>query len=257
VAYYFDVALWSSQFHPRYRAAFGALARVGFGTAAGIAGALALLIAAVCRLLPGRERRLRSSAAFCTVSMGFAAIGLEILLLLGFQAAYGYVYSYLALLIAAFMAGMAAGTYLGLRETTPLRSWLRSEPRASASGGWDAALSLAAVQILTALVCVIAGMATSSAALFPALAFVAGSLCGFEFPVAARVFGGRAGTLYALDLAGSCLGALLFSIYLVPVFGFLRTGLLMALVSLVAGLTAMLSYLEDRRWFSFLRRPAR
>ena len=265
VAYYFDVALWSSQFHPRYRAAFGVLARVGFGTAAGIAGVLALFVAAACRLLPGRERRLRASAGFCTVSMGFAAIGLEILLLLGFQSAYGYVYSYLALLIAAFMAGVAAGAYLGLRGkgtdySVPRRApALRTNtlPFFAARTERSVPAPLAAVQTLTALVCIVAGMTTASAALFPALAFLAGSLCGFEFPVAARVFGGRAGTLYALDLAGSCLGALLFSIYLVPVFGFLRTGLLMALVSLIAGLTAVFSDLEERPWFSFLRRPAR
>ena len=245
VAYYFDAALWSSQFHEGYRTAFSALAKAGFGAAAGIAGALALLAAAVCRLLRGKERRLRASAAFCTVSMGFAAIGLEILLLLGFQAAYGYVYSYLALLIAAFMAGVAAGSYFGLRS-----AGVENSPGSPAILQRDTrfrlSTRLAAVQAVTAVVCIVAAMAMASWALFPALAFVAGALGGFEFPLAARVFRGRAGTLYALDLAGSCLGALLFSIYLVPVFGFLRTALLMALVSLAAGLTAILSSLEDR-----------
>ena len=45
----------------------------------------------------------------------------------------------------------------------------------------------------------------------------------------------RPGTLYALDLAGSCLGAVLFSAWLVPMFGFLKTALLLALVSLAGG----------------------
>jgi spermidine synthase len=307
VAYYFDVALWSSQFHQGYRAAFSALAKAGFGTVAGIVGALALFAMAGCRLLPGEERRLRASAGFCTVSMGFAAIGLEILLLLGFQAAYGYVYTQLALLIAAFMAGVASGSFFGLRAgiaagtdySVPRRApalrtntlpfcaaWTersvhapcappieRSVPASPAAAPFCAAPAgpsvrplavpalLAAVQAITALVCIGAGMAMASWALFPVLAFVAGSLGGFEFPLAARLFTASrprgAGTLYALDLAGSCLGALLFSIYLVPVFGFLRTGLLMALVSLVAGLTALLSSLEGRPSSSYLRRPAR
>jgi predicted membrane-bound spermidine synthase len=51
----------------------------------------------------------------------------------------------------------------------------------------------------------------------------------------------RPGTLYALDLAGSCLGAVLFSAWLVPVFGFLKTALLSVLVSLAAGAMAMLA----------------
>ena len=44
-------------------------------------------------------------------------MGLEILLLLGFQAIYGYVYHQLAILIAAFMVGMAAGSGWALRKT--------------------------------------------------------------------------------------------------------------------------------------------
>ncbi len=43
-------------------------------------------------------------------------IGLEMLLLLAFQAVYGYVYQQLAVLIAAFMAGMALGSWLELRR---------------------------------------------------------------------------------------------------------------------------------------------
>jgi predicted membrane-bound spermidine synthase len=72
---------------------------------------------------------------------------------------------------------------------------------------------------------------------FPALALSCGMLGGYEFPIASRVFfstpqARSPGTLYALDLAGSCLGAILFSVYLIPVFGFFRTALLSAMVSL-------------------------
>jgi len=240
VAYYFDVALWSSQFHQGYRRAFAVLAKAGLGEVAGLAGALALLAAAGCGLLPGRERRRRASAGFCTVAMGFSTIGLEILLLLGFQAAYGYVYTGMALLIAAFMAGVAAGSWLGLR-----------------SAGSSVGFRLAGVQAATALACIAACAPPGNAAWFPAMALVAGALGGFAFPLVARVFSSGAGTLYALDLAGSCLGAALFSTYLIPVFGFIGTGLLMALVCLAAGLTAVLSFPEERPLLSFLRRPER
>jgi predicted membrane-bound spermidine synthase len=49
----------------------------------------------------------------------------------------------------------------------------------------------------------------------------------------------RPGRLYALDLAGSCLGAVLFSAWLVPVFGFLKTALLAAMVSLAPAAMAL------------------
>ena len=59
-----------------------------------------------------------------------------------------------------------------------------------------------------------------------------------EFAVASRMVQ-RPGRLYALDLAGSCLAAILFSVWLVPVFGFFRTALLSAMVSLAPAALAM------------------
>jgi predicted membrane-bound spermidine synthase len=74
-------------------------------------------------------------------------------------------------------------------------------------------------------------------------------LGGCEFPVASRIFfssgrGRNLGTLYALDLAGSCLGAVLFSVYLIPVFGFLKTAVLAAMVGLAPAAMAMRSVFE-------------
>jgi predicted membrane-bound spermidine synthase len=87
-----------------------------------------------------------------------------------------------------------------------------------------------------------ADSATSLAAsrmAFPALALGSGMLGGYEFPVASRM-APRPVMLYALDLAGSCLGAVLLSVWLVPVFGFLKTALLSAMVSLAAAAMATL-----------------
>jgi predicted membrane-bound spermidine synthase len=63
-------------------------------------------------------------------------------------------------------------------------------------------------------------------------------LGGYEFAVASRMVRRPVG-LYALDLAGSCLGAILFSVWLVPVFGFFRTALLSAMVSLAPAAMAL------------------
>ena len=88
---------------------------------------------------------------------------------------------------------------------------------------------------------------------FPAMALAGGMLGGWEFPVASRIFFGsrpslapqsdppQTGTLYALDLLGSCAGAILFGAWLVPVFGFLKTALLPAMVSLTAAAMALLA----------------
>ena len=272
VAYYFDVALWSSQFNQNYRRLFRAIAEVNFGTLLAAAGmVLALLVmggrlrwgrpspfvAGQCQRETGDKNRSpipprcaasQFTVGFCTAATGFSMIGLEMLLLLGFQAVYGYVYQQLAVLIAAFMAGMALGSWLELRR--------------AAHGGMRV---LAITQVLAAAAPLVLlrlfetiGRANStlltlvaSQIAFPVLALASGILGGYEFAVASRIFfsGTRArddaprhpGTLYALDLAGSCLGAVLFSAWFVPVFGFLKTALLSALVSLAAAAMAMLA----------------
>jgi spermidine synthase len=234
VAYYFDVALWSGQFHAGYRHMFRALAAIPFGFLLAVFGMLlAASLAAMRFVPPGRARRL--VAGCCTAATGFTMIGLEMLLLLAFQAVYGYVYQQLAILIAAFMAGMSLGTWLAGRATAGMRLLAATQVLAAAAplvlaglfqaiGNASAAYALAASRLA-----------------FPAMAVVSGMLGGFEFPVANRIFkADHPGTLYAMDLAGSCLGAILFSAWLVPVFGFLRTAMISAAVSLVPAAMAML-----------------
>ena len=74
--------------------------------------------------------------------------------------------------------------------------------------------------------------------MFPALAVISGMIGGYQFPVATEIYlvGAKAhrglGTLYALDLFGGCVGALLLSGYLIPVYGFWKTAWFTAAVNL-------------------------
>ena len=227
VAYYFDVALWSSRFNHGYRDLFRGMASVSFR---GLAATLGMLLL----VLVTKKRRPQTAAACCTAAMGFTLIGLEMLLLLAFQAIYGYVYQQLAVMIAAFMAGMALGSWLAIdaRALRGMRMLVFLQ-----AGAAVAPLLLYAVFEAVTHVTSPVGLFLVSQVLFPALALCCGMLGGYEFPVASRVFFSSSrerspGTLYALDLAGSCLGAVLFSAYFVPVFGFLKTAVLAAMVSL-------------------------
>ncbi|UCH85460.1 MAG: fused MFS/spermidine synthase, partial [Candidatus Latescibacterota bacterium] len=92
VAYFFNVALWSTQFHQAYKKSLDALAGVDLTMlAAGLLMALVLTTAPFAwRLKRGRQPG--ECAGYGVAVMGFTTIGLEVLLLLGFQAIYGYVY---------------------------------------------------------------------------------------------------------------------------------------------------------------------
>lgn len=219
VAYYFDAVLWSARFHRPYGDWLGALA----------AG-----VAAIFGVFGLRAGKTRARAGLCVGAMGFTMIGLEMMLLLGFQAIYGYVYHQLAILTAAFMAGMALGSWQALRR--PARRPMRAVARTQVA-------AMLAPLALYGIFMALAPSTIASQILFPVLALASGALGGYQFPVAAQIFGDPGG-LYALDLAGSCLGAILFSAWLIPLFGFLETALLMAAANAVP---VWLAAVHDRR----------
>lgn len=253
VAYYFSTILWSTRFHGVYRDLFVVIGGIRFSLVTGVVAlVLVILIAATVRRFRGR-RRLRAGAGGCVAAMGFSMIGLEVLLLLAFQAIYGYVYHQLAVLIAAFMAGMALGSWMSLRQFAARHE---GEPGSRDTGALLVLQIIAAVFpiVLYALLVTAsrvthpAGVFVAGNIFFPLLALLTGGLGGFQFPIASRVyFGGEAetsrgpGAVYALDLAGACLGAAAISAYFIPVFGFFATVALVAVVNAAPAFVVALS----------------
>jgi predicted membrane-bound spermidine synthase len=127
-----------------------------------------------------------------------------------------------------------------------------------------APLLLYALFVLLESVRSLAALLTASQVVFPVLALLAGLMGGYQFPLASRIYfagseelrvpqggteihatrsQGNPGILYGLDLLGACLGAVALSAYLVPVYGFRRTAMLMAVVNLgPAALTALAAF---------------
>ena len=257
IAYYFDVALWSTQFNERYREAFANMARIKYRWI--VFGLSALLVGGIVLTFVGRRRRFQhASVAACVGAMGFTLMALEVLLLLGFQAIYGYVYQQLALLVAAVMMGMALGSWLGLRRIrrveggvrpVTLQSWRRFKC-------WRPCLRCC---------CTVSSCCAREAAArldsFWWATFYSqrwrcccGMLGGYQFPLASSLFfAGRkdtpqnTGTLYAVDLLGACIGAIVLSAYLVPVFGFLKTAMLILVLNLATALLAFTAALREER----------
>jgi len=226
VAYAFDVVLWSAQFKSGYAGWFRRAEKIPFPRAAGtVAAALAVLVALLI-LLPGRIRKEKATTASCVAATGFTLMALQIFLLLAFQSVYGYVYSQLAVLVGLFMAGIALGSWFGMRRPA-------NEQQASVRdlAGVQVALacSAPALLLLAQLVAALQWTAAQWVAaelVFPAMAAAAGVLGGFQFVLAARIYlgeaksTGRLGALYAVDLLGGCAGALVLSGLLIPVYGF-------------------------------------
>ena len=157
---------------------------------------------------------------------GFTASSLQFLILISFQVIFGHLYQMLAIIITAFMAGLALGAW---------RSWVPKD-----------FLNLRTFHIILG---VISGFALIfpfivflmndyaipafvSYTVFLVLAFVSGFLTGFQFLIGSLIKKKApltiASGLYGADLLGSAAGALLVSVFLLPWFGLLNSCLLIA-----------------------------
>ena len=245
VAYYFDILLWNSQFWHEYSNWFRGAARSNFPPIAERVIAILLLCAVLVVYVPSREARTRVSVAYCATATGFTLMALQIFLLLAFQSIYGYVYHQLAILIAMFMAGISFGSWLGLSRA---RSEGGSRLRMLVITQLIIAASAPALIFIMSILAQHSGTTVVAQFVFPALAAFAGMSGGYQFPIATEIYlhnkDAGMGTLYAIDLLGGCAGALLLSSYLIPVFGFWKTGWLTAAVNLVPALLAARVSLE-------------
>ncbi len=244
IAYYFNVMLWSAQFNPVYAGWLRAAALVNYTIILGATLIVLLAMATLMAYVPAREQRVRAAAGYCMAATGFTLMALQIIMLLAFQSIYGYVYHQLAILVALCMAGIALGSWLGMRRT---RRENIPPYRAVATTQLLLAISAPVLMLVVSLLAKLSGMTASWLAaqcIFPALAALCGMLGGYQFPMATAIYlhdangRRRLGVLYAIDLLGGCMGALVLSGYLIPVFGFWKTAWLCAAVNLAPALLA-------------------
>lgn len=233
--YFHGLVLWGGQLHPGLRETFLALSRIP-GTVL-FAGAGLLVLAVAGGLTAGRPK-LRGTAALCAALAGAIGMVSQIALILGFQILTGFVYRYLALMVSLYMAGLALGAAL-----------LANPP---AGGGPDGAfrrlrvihapVCLYPLMVLGVLTGLHGGDPKAPMLVLPAVALIGGVLGGAHFGRAVAVLAGPGsasaavgGGVYALDLVGAAVGAILATLFLLPLHGLPVTLGLFALLGL-AGL---------------------
>jgi spermidine synthase len=186
--------------------------------------AVLAVLAALAALTAAARFTPRARAWALVAAASFAAMSLESMALLRYQASSGALYRDLGLLLTAFMLGLAGGGWgfaraAGDAAPTP-RAW-----------------GVAPLLLLALLALGFATMARAGLAfgLGPASALLlaAGAALAAIFGFASRMGpepglgpsgdGGPAGPLYAADLLGGCLGSLLAGLLLVVVLGMAGT----------------------------------
>jgi len=233
---YYNLALWNSMFYPDTAGFFHWVSQMRlwwFGIPAGMMLLAALGIAV-------RRKVARSGlipVAIAIITTGFAGMTFSIILLLSLQTLEGYLYQKIAIIIAAFMLGLALGGAYMNRIVYRIRREVLALARIE--------LVIVAYSIFVALVLmsIFAGIVKlpfflPAEVLFSILNCAAGFLAGLEFPLANKIYlagnervGQVAGSLYAADLLGGCVGAILASVFLVPLLGVPQTCFVIAILN--------------------------
>lgn len=218
---FYNISYWNALFAPALGPIFRQFERVNLETIAVLLGGMLLLYF----LLPARRRSYPSGIPPAIAATGFAGMIVDLVVVLAFQVIYGYVFSWIGLLVAAFMAGTACGamvmtTALGrLCHVRALFLWI------------ELAIACFCCALPLALLALAARAGSQDAfpalaALFLVLSCIGGGLVGAQFPLANHLYlkerGGlseTAGLLYAADLLGGWLGGLIAAVVLLPVLG--------------------------------------
>jgi spermidine synthase len=212
-----NLLLWNRKMgHGSFSAILASLASAGPWPLALLPFLLLIPIAGL-RAVGSADTAQRFSIAVAVGAVGLAELVFELAVLTSFQNYYGYVYREMGLLFAAFMGGIAVGTLLSQR-------FLADRPRPRIVAGVLAACLVCAL-VLPSGLALIGGLPLPGLVffLFALITVVIGMPVGLLFPLAARAYHPTAqrsaSPLYACDLAGGIVGAVLTATFLIPALG--------------------------------------
>ncbi|MDP2653268.1 MAG: hypothetical protein Q8Q08_04480 [Candidatus Omnitrophota bacterium] len=241
VAYYYNMVLWSLQNDPWAAKVASALRGIP---------ATAFLIFPLLVFLLGLRPPRRGSLSDLRLPVGVAGFSLivsQVLLLIAFQAIYGYAYERIGAMMGAFMLGLAAGSALVLQSSV----WPPGRVgRMYIFCQTGLGIFLLSLPVFLGVFQKEAGGEEILAAVFLVLPALAGLAGGIIYPLAVRLHAGgnddSAGPLYAADTWGASAGALVTGALLVPLYG----------IPAVSFLAAALNFAVCVPLLTGLRQPA-
>ena len=246
-AYFYDAILWASASSPGFSPILKTARTVPVSTLLAVIVILHCLYVLISFKRNHKIHR-AISVQYSIFITGFTEISLELSAIISFQILYGYAYFALSVIIAAYMTGLAAGSFVS-QSRTHRETYGTILLYVQAAIGVLPLLFLAMLAVLrtwplpdTALLGIF-GLSIASC----------GFIGGFQFPVAASLIrrkpespGTSSSILYSRDLAGSAAGALLVSTLLVPVYGVYNTLILLTLLNCCAAAFLLLSGIASK-----------
>jgi spermidine synthase len=204
ISYYYYFRVWMSQFYSKIYFLF-------------LLGGIILIIFGIRKL---KEMKVLVPIPIILFTLGFSGMILEVVLLLSFQSIFGYIYQKMGILFSAFMFGLAIGSTVGYKVKKVNNAILIT------------IISMAMLILFTQFLF----QTLINELYFYLLLIMDGLIIGFAFAISSiafREFKSFWGILYGADLFGSCLGALICSSFLIPLFG-ITTTCIVAFTSIIA-----------------------
>ncbi|MFA5794030.1 MAG: spermine synthase [Candidatus Brocadiia bacterium] len=237
----YSIGYWNAMFAPEFQKWFRHVEEISFSFIVLIIAILTILISL---LLRSRKGASRMAIPIVLVSTGFAGMVVNLMLIFAFQVVFGYVFHQIGLMVTAFMVGIAAGGFVMTFYMDKIK-W-----------HFQAMIIIEIMLIIFSIVLprlqdVQNGVAGQ--AIFLLCAGMVGIVIGAEFPLAIRLYSGRAkegnssgaaGLLYGADLLGGWLGGMVGGVVLLPVIGFINT--IMVIVVIKVGSIIVLISARDR-----------
>jgi spermidine synthase len=236
VGLFYSISYWNALFAPSLRGLFKQFEGTDLRTIV----LLFLVFLLLYFFIRSRNiRSFRAGIALSIITTGFAGMIFDLMLIFTFQSIYGYVFSWIGLLVASFMAGAAGGAMLITTVLARIRNSFRLF-----------------IKIELAIICFSIGCPFIFLALheylgspgvfflrtlFLVISFVCGLLIGSQFPLANKIYlrnstslSETAGLLYASDLLGGWFGGIIGAVVLLPVLGLVGTCITVGLLKLTS-----------------------
>ena len=239
IVYFFDVTYWAAQFDVGFKTILERLRGVTLWHL--------LVLPVVLGFFgwAGRQKTATFPLALSLATTGLSEIVFQLMIILAFQTLYGYVYSEVSWIMTTFMAGLVWGSFWakGIMLLSTERIWKYYR--------WTQA-GMAVYPLFLPLLFIVFrdlpyrdGMHGFFTGTFAALPVLAGMLGGLQYPLATALVrrqlsaskkertGVTAGKLYAADVFGAALGALVTGTILIPLVGIFSVAVLLASLNVV------------------------
>lgn len=231
LATFYNLSLWNVIFYPESRSFFQGIQRIKWWF-------FPFLLLSIFPFLFLLKKSNIISVIFAIITTGFFGLTFSIILVFSFQILYGYLYHKMGILISAFMLGLALGGYYMNYRMERIKENFKVLKK----------IETLIISYSFFLPFILMLLFTYSQEVSPFTEFLlyllncnTGFLVGLQFPLASRIYlakekrvGKSAGILYASDLLGAVMGAILVATFFIPLYGIIITCFLVFFLKIVS-----------------------